>query len=66
AKAVSAKSYDFGEMGYETTIDYTKMIALVKQSGYTGYIGVEYEGENIGEEEGVIATKKLLEKCLGK
>ena len=66
AKAVSAKSYDFGEMGYETTIDYTKMIELVKQSGYTGYIGVEYEGENIGEEEGVIATKKLLEKCLGK
>lgn len=66
AKAVSAKSYDFGEMGYETTIDYTKMIELVRQSGYDGYIGVEYEGENIGEEEGVIATKKLLEKCLGK
>ncbi len=66
AKAVSAKSYDFGEMGYETTIDYTKMIELVRQSGYAGYIGVEYEGENIGEEEGVIATKKLLEKCLGK
>lgn len=66
AKAVSAKSYDFGEMGYETTIDYTKMIELVRQSGYAGYIGVEYEGENIGEEEGVIATKKLLEKCMGK
>ena len=66
AKAVSAKSYDFGEMGYETTIDYTKMIELVRQSGYAGYIGVEYEGENIGEEEGVIATKKLLEKCLAK
>lgn len=66
AKAVSAKSYDFGEMGYETTIDYTKMIELVRQSGYAGYIGVEYEGENIGEEEGVIATKKLLEKCMAK
>lgn len=66
AKAVSAKSYDFGEMGYETTIDYTKMIELVRQSGYAGYIGVEYEGENIGEEEGVIATKKLLEKCMDK
>lgn len=64
AKAVSAKSYDFGELGFETTIDYLKMIGIVKEAGYSGYIGVEYEGSRLGEEEGVIATKALIEKCL--
>lgn len=64
AKAVSAKSYEFGELGFETTIDYLKMIGIVKDAGYKGYIGVEYEGSRMGEEEGVIATKTLIEKCL--
>ncbi|RNL93004.1 sugar phosphate isomerase/epimerase [Sinomicrobium pectinilyticum] len=60
AKAVSAKSYDFDEAGNETTIDYVKMLQIVKDAGYTGYIGVEYEGERLSEEEGILATKKLL------
>lgn len=64
AKAVSAKSFDFGELGFETTIDYQKMINIVKNSGYIGFIGVEYEGESMGEEEGIVATKQLIEKCL--
>ncbi len=62
AKAVSAKSYDFDEDGNETKIDYARMIQIVKDAGYTGFIGVEYEGENLTEEEGIIATKNLLLK----
>lgn len=64
AKAVSAKSYDFGELGYETTIDYQRMIDIIKNAGYTGFIGVEYEGEALDELAGVIATKTLIKKCL--
>ena len=59
AKGVSAKSYDF-ESGNETSIDYTKMLGIVKQAGYIVYIGVEYEGSRLSEEQGIIATKKLL------
>ena len=44
AMAVSAKSYDFDENGDETKIDYNKMMKIIKDEGYTGYIGVEYEG----------------------
>lgn len=62
AKAVSAKSYDFDEKGNETTLDYPRIIQLVKDSGYTGFIGVEYEGERLGENEGIQATKNLLLK----
>ncbi|MFD2561301.1 sugar phosphate isomerase/epimerase family protein [Aquimarina rubra] len=60
AKGVSAKSYDFDANGNETTIDYKKMLEIVKASGYQGYIGVEYEGERMSEIEGVIATRDLL------
>jgi len=62
AKAVSAKSYDFDEQGNETTLDYPRIIQLVKDSGYTNYIGVEYEGERLSEKEGILATKNLLLK----
>ncbi len=60
AKAVSAKSYDFDEEGKETKIDYTRMLGIVKEAGYEGFIGVEYEGDRLSEEEGILATKKLL------
>ena len=60
AKAVSAKSHDFDQDGNETEIDYVKMLEIVKAAGYTGYIGVEYEGSVLGEKEGIMATKNLL------
>lgn len=60
AKAVSAKSYDFNEEGQETKIDYGRMLQIVKDGGYTGYIGVEFEGEKLSAEEGILATKELL------
>ncbi|NNF36258.1 MAG: sugar phosphate isomerase/epimerase [Saprospiraceae bacterium] len=64
AKAVSAKSHDFDENGNETTIDFERMISLVKDAGFHGYIGVEYEGNDISAEEGIKLTKQLIEKHL--
>jgi len=63
AKAVSAKSYNFDENGNDTKIDYKRMLKIVKDAGYTGYIGVEYEGNERPEEEGILLTKALLEKA---
>jgi len=60
ARGVSAKSYRFDEKGQETTIAYGKMLSLVKESGFTGYVGIEYEGNELSEPDGIIATKKLL------
>ena len=60
AKAVSAKSNDFDKDGNETKTDYIKMLQIVKDAGYTGYIGVEYEGSILSEEDGIEATKNLL------
>ena len=63
AKAVSAKSYDFDENGGQPKIDYVKMMQIVKDAGYTGFVGVEYEGENLSEIDGINATKELLLKA---
>ncbi|RRQ49863.1 sugar phosphate isomerase/epimerase [Maribacter algicola] len=66
AKAVSAKSNVFDSNGNEENIDYVKMLQMVKDNGYTGYIGVEYEGNVLSEEEGIIATRDLLLKAAQK
>lgn len=60
AKAVSAKSYTFNDNGEEETIDYKKMLNIIKDGGYNGFIGVEFEGTDISPEEGILKTKNLL------
>lgn len=60
AKAVSAKSHDFDELGNEIRTDYVKMMRIVLDAGYRGYVGIEYEGNTLTEEQGVGATQNLL------
>ncbi len=62
AKGVSAKSYDFDANGAETRLPYKALLQSVKDSGFTGYIGIEYEGDRLSEAEGIRATKALIEK----
>lgn len=62
AKGVSAKSYDFDDEGNETTLDYPRFLKIVKDAGYTGYVGVEFEGSNVSEEKGIELTRDLLIK----
>lgn len=62
AKAVSAKTYAFDADGNETTIDYARMLKIVQDSGYRGFIGIEYEGPDLDEYEGIRSTKSLLER----
>lgn len=62
AKGVSAKANVFDDQGNESNIDYFRMLQIVKKAGYRGYIGIEYEGDQLSEEEGILATKRLLER----
>jgi hydroxypyruvate isomerase len=62
AKAVSAKSHDFDSQGNEINTDYYKMMNIVLNAGYSGYVGIEYEGSKLDEMAGIQATKDLLEK----
>ncbi|MCA0930856.1 sugar phosphate isomerase/epimerase [Lutimonas saemankumensis] len=62
AKGVSAKSNQFDENGNEVNSDYLRIMKIVKESGFKGYVGIEYEGVELSEDEGIKATKALLEK----
>lgn len=62
AKGVSAKSHVFDAEGNEANMDYYRIMKIVKDAGYKGYVGIEYEGKELPEKEGILATKKLLEK----
>jgi sugar phosphate isomerase/epimerase len=64
AKGVSAKSHEFDEEGNETTKDFLRIMQIVKDSGFKGYVGIEYEGSELSEVEGIMATKALLEKVI--
>ncbi|NML64753.1 TIM barrel protein [Hymenobacter sp. RP-2-7] len=62
AKGVSAKTYEFDAAGNCVETDYPQMFRIIKDSGFTGYVGIEYEGERLSEDEGIRKTKALLEK----
>ncbi|XZE18564.1 sugar phosphate isomerase/epimerase family protein [Pirellulaceae bacterium SH449] len=79
AKCVCAKSLDFDANGDECYSDYGRLLKLVDDSGFQGWIEVEYEGPRqaggpaaerqpakpLSETDGCLATKRLLEKLLG-
>ena len=74
AKGISAKSTQFDLKGNETTTNFKKMLRLIKKSNFEGYISIEYEGairdtfsqknNHLSTHEGILATKKLLEKYI--
>ncbi len=66
AKAVSAKSHEFDAEGWEIRTDYPRMLNIVKDAGYRSFIGVEFEGNEYEEEEGILLTKDLLLRLGGK
>ncbi|RIK87448.1 MAG: xylose isomerase [Planctomycetota bacterium] len=62
AKGVSAKSHEFDDQGNEVRTDYRRMMEIVLDAGYHGYVGIEWEGDQPGEREGILLTKQLLER----
>ena len=74
AKGVSAKSHEFKLNGEEKSTDYKKMMQIISNSAYEGFITIEYEGavmnmfgnkgNYLDTHEGVEATRKLISKYL--
>lgn len=67
AKGVSAKTHNFSDTGvsintrFSDPYDYTRLMRVVLDAGYRGYVGIEYEGSELSEPDGIRATKTLLE-----
>jgi sugar phosphate isomerase/epimerase len=63
AKAVSAKSRQFDEQGNESQTDFARMMKIVRDATYGGWVGIEWEGGSPDEHTGILLTKAILEKC---
>ena len=64
AKAVSAKSNVFDVEGNEVQTDFFRTVQIVYDAGYRGFLGIEYEGTELSEHDGILATKALLERVI--
>jgi len=64
ARGVSGKTVNFDEEGNETRVDYEQMMKIIAESGYNGYIDVEYEGNKLSEADGIKASIVLLNKVI--
>lgn len=62
AKAVSAKCKNFNADGTHADTDFMRMMRIVLNHGYRGYVGVEYEGGG-DKIAGVRKGMELLKKC---
>ncbi|QJW89463.1 TIM barrel protein [Spirosoma taeanense] len=72
AKGISAKTHKFDAAGNETETDFRRMFRIIKDAGFQGYVGIEYEGGimsmynptggYLSSSEGIKATKTLLER----
>jgi sugar phosphate isomerase/epimerase len=62
AKGVSAKSHEFDAHGEEVRTDFRRMLKIVLDAGYRGWIGIEYEGDKHPEQDGIVLTRQLLER----
>jgi sugar phosphate isomerase/epimerase len=62
AKGVSAKASAFDAEGNCMETDYYKMLKIVKDAGYRGYIGIE-SGSQTDEDKAIRLTKALMEKA---
>ena len=66
AKGVSGKTFHFGTDGEENTMDFRRLMQIVKDSGFRGTIDVEYEGKEIAPDEGIRLTRDLLIRLGGR
>ncbi len=65
AKAVCAKVHKIKANGEAEATDFLKMLQIIKDGGFKGYLGIEFEGHN-DPVAGVLGTKKLIQKTLKK
>lgn len=74
AKGVHAKTHLFDANGNDTETDFAKMFKIIHDSGFKGWVSIEYEGglikmytkndKYLDNDAGVLATKKLIEKVV--
>ena len=61
AAMVHAKTYDFNDVGEQDRFDFSHCMDIMKASGYSGPISIEFEGQG-DEYQGIGLTRALIER----
>jgi sugar phosphate isomerase/epimerase len=61
---VSCKMHSFDKEGNQPDFDYPRLMKMIKQSKYKGILAIEWEGSARKPVDGVLTSKKLIEKSL--
>jgi L-ribulose-5-phosphate 3-epimerase len=64
ARTVHAKFKDFDTQGKPLEIDVARCVSIVRDAGYVGNWGIEYEGQG-DDHDGVVRSKQILSHLLG-
>lgn len=64
ARGVSGQTRDFDERGNDSKIDFERMMKIVSESGYKGYIDAEYSGISLSVDDGIRANLALLKRVI--
>ncbi|MEM9930941.1 MAG: serine hydrolase domain-containing protein, partial [Bacteroidota bacterium] len=62
AAGVSVKAFNFDAQGKESDMDYDVLFDIIHASGYTGPLGIEYEGDDLPAREGILRTLDLARR----
>lgn len=65
ARAICAKVHKINPDGEAADTDFERMLKVVKDGGFKGFIGIEFEG-GTDPVAGILGTKKLIERTLQK
>ncbi len=60
---VHAKMYAYNNIGFETKLDYVRLVKELKKADYEGIYSIEFEGK-LPDMEGVAKSYELLRHCM--
>ena len=61
-ESVSVKAFKFDAEGNETVMDYKALFKIIRAAEYDGYLGIEYEGDELSSREGIEKTLALAKR----
>ena len=66
SESISAKMHSFDDKGLQPDFDYDRLAKMIVESGYKGYIAIEWEGRKLKPIAGVKASQKIIRDSFAK
>ena len=66
SQTISCKMHSFDKDGNQPDFDYPRLMKMISDSKYSGYLAIEWEGRALEPVEGVKASQALISRSLAK